>query len=331
MPQLLTDRAVTRSPLPLVTSAEARVLRLPVTGPGFARVRRGVYVDAVAAARLTPWQRYALRVHAFALSHPDVVLCLESAAVVLGLPLFGETRDIHVFDAGRTASRRFGDVCVHTSADSRDVVRVDGILSTSLTDAVVDLARVLPPAQALAVVDAAISPRQGGALDMGVLEGRAASQVSRRGVARLAWAWMHADARAESPGESVSRAVIRWCGFEDPVLQPVFRYEGVTDRPDFLFPSSRTLGESDGWDKYGIGDDDTQADAARRFRDEKRREDRLRRAGHPFARWEMADVWRVEPLAAALRRAAVRIVRPRDRAGLANLRQTPRALPHRPR
>ena len=304
--------------------------RLPVAGPGVARVRRGVYADAAAVARLTPWQRYALRVHAFALAHPDAVLCLESAAVLLGLPLFGETRDIHVFDVDRTASRRFGDVCVHTSTDAREVVRIGGIPSTSLTDAVVDLARVLSPAQALAVVDAAISPRQGGTLDVDALAERAASQVSRRGVARLAWAWAHADARAESPGESVSRAVIRWCGFEDPVLQPVFRYEGVTDRPDFLFPSSRTLGESDGWDKYGIGDD-PRADAARRFRDEKRREDRLRRAGHPFARWDMADAWRVEPLAAALQRAAVRLVRPRDRAGLAGLRHTPRALPDRPR
>jgi len=44
----------------------------------------------------------------------------------------------------------------------------------------------------------------------------------------------------------------------------------------------------------------------------------------------MADAVRVEPLATALQRAAVRLVRPRDRAGLASLRQTPRALPHRP-
>lgn len=331
MPHLPTHRATTRSPLPLVTAAEARVLRLAVSGPGFARVRRGVYVDAAAAARLAPWQRYALRVHAFALAHPDAVLCLESAAVLLGLPLFGETRDIHVFDPDRTASRRFGDVCVHTSTDARGIVRVDGILCTSPTDAVVDLARVLPPAQALAVVDAAISPRQGGMLVVDDLRERAASQVSRRGVARLAWVWAHADTRAESPGESVSRAVIRWCGFEDPVLQAEFRYEGVTDRTDFLFPTSRTVGESDGWGKYGIGDNDALEGAALRFRDEKRREDRLRRAGHPVARWEMADAVRVEPLATALQRAYVRLVRPRDRAGLATLRHTPRALPHRAR
>ncbi|WP_239640141.1 hypothetical protein [Microbacterium sp. B24] len=178
MPHLPTHRATTRSPLPLVTAAEARVLRLAVSGPGFARVRRGVYVEAAAAARLAPWQRYALRVHAFALAHPDAVLCLESAAVLLGLPLFGETRDIHVFDPDRTASRRFGDVCVHTSTDAREIVRVDGILCTSPADAVVDLARVLPPAQALAVVDAAISPRQGGMLVVDDLRERAASQGS---------------------------------------------------------------------------------------------------------------------------------------------------------
>jgi hypothetical protein len=100
----------------------------------------------------------------------------------------------------------------------------------------------------------------------------------------------------------------------------------VTDRTDFLFPTSRTVGESDGWGKYGIGDNDAPGGRAR-FRDEKRREDRLRRAGHPVARWEMADAVRVEPLATALQRAYVRLVRPRDRAGLASLRQTSRALP----
>lgn len=324
MPLLLRDRAATRPPLTLVTSAEAKVRRLPVSDASWVRVRRGVYADAAAVARLAPWERYALRVHAFALTHPDSMLCLESAAVLHGLPLFGEARDIHVFDEERTSSRRFGDVCVHTSSNPRERVRIAGIPVTSLLDTVVDLCRVLPPAPALAVADAALSTAQGGTLDLDGLRTRAAGQVSRRGMARLAWIWSRADGRAESPGESISRAVIAWCGFEEPVLQAEFAYEGADDRVDFLFPSCRAIGESDGWAKYELHD---ARRAEQRLRDEKRREDRLRRAGHPFARWDLADAFRVAPLAAALHRASVPLVRPRDRAALSTLSRTPRTLP----
>ena len=54
-------------------------------------------------------------------------MCLESAAVLHGLPSFGECRDIHVFAAHRSASRRFGDVSVHTSVDPREVVEIAGV------------------------------------------------------------------------------------------------------------------------------------------------------------------------------------------------------------
>ena len=318
---LLADRAVTRPPLPLVTAAEARVLRLPVSTPQFTRIRHGVYAESRALATLRPWERYALRVHAFVLAHPGAVLSHESAAVVHGLPLFGEPRDIHVHDPDRSASRRFGDVCVHTSEDPRGVVEVDGMLVTSLTVTVIDLARVIPPAHALTVVDAATSPAQGGSLGVEALRNQAAGQVNRRGVARLAWAWCHSDPLSESPGESVSRAVIEWSGFETPQLQPVFHYEGVESRCDFLFPATPAIGESDGWGKYDLSD---PVAAERHLREEKLREDRLRRYGHPFGRWTLADAFRVDPLCRALRHASVRLVRSPDRARLATLRRSAR-------
>ncbi|MFT3798177.1 hypothetical protein [Microbacterium sp.] len=324
MPLLLSSRAATRSPVPLIAAAVARDLHLPVTTAAYHRVRSGVYVERAAWERLKPWERYEVRVHAFLLAHPDAILCLESAAVILGLPLFGETRDIHVFDPGRTASRRFGDVCVHTSESAREVVVIAGIRVTSLLDTAADLARVLPAAQGLSVTDAAISPAQGGALTVAALRAHVAEQPNRRGRARLEWVLGMADPRAESPGETVSRAVIRWAGFEDPELQPVFFYEGFQDRCDFIFPSSRSLGESDGWGKYDLAD---PVAAERHLREEKRREDRLRRGGHPFGRWDLADAFRVAPLCRVLVAAKVRQVRPMDPRGLATLRRTPRTLP----
>jgi hypothetical protein len=323
MPLALADRATLVSPVPLVTRAEARARGIELDTSAYRRIRSGVYAPAKPYAELAAWDRYAARVHAFARTHPDAVLCLESAAVAHGLPRFGEARDIHVFDPGRAHSRRFGDVCVHTSTDPRSVERRGPLLVTSLLDTTVDLARVLPPAQALAVIDAAISSRQGGTERLEILRAYAAAQATSRGSAQLRRLWEQADGRSESPAESVSRAVISWCGYEVPELQPEFRYEGVVDRVDFLFRSVGAVGESDGWGKYELRDPET---AAEHLREEKRREDRLRRHGHPFARWELADVWRIDPLCRALGAAGVPLVRPRETAMLATLHRRPREV-----
>ena len=288
------------------------------SAPQWHRVRRGIYVNRVAFDKLPPWRKYAVRVHAFVRLHPDAVLCLESAAVLLGLPLSDEPRDIHVYDPDRSASRRFGDVCVHTSTDPREVIQVGGVFVTGMLDTTVDLARVLPPAFALAVVDAAIAPAQGGTLTSELLQHHASAQQNQRGVAQLRWLWGHADPRSESTGESISRAVIEWCGFPTPVLQITFHYDGCTDRVDFLFEATKTIGESDGWVKYKMQKEPQRATEL--LKEEKRREDRLRRRGHPFARWELRDVLRVTPLGDALHAASVRRVRPSQAGMLATLR-----------
>jgi len=324
MPLLLSDRAALASPVPLITSEESRHLGIRATAATHVRVRSGIYAPRAGYLKLKPWERYAARVHAFARSHPDAVLCLESAAVAWGLPCFGEARDIHVFDPDRSRSRRFGDVCVHTGRHERVFTRQGPLLCTSMLDTVVDLTRLLPPAEGLAIVDAAISSRQGGVLNLTEIRDHAASQPTTRGSAQQRWLWDHADGRSESPGESLSRAAIEWCGFEDPELQHEFHYEHADDRVDFLFPSVRAIGESDGWGKYDL---ENATKAAAHLKDEKRREDRLRRHGHPFARWELGDVWRLTPLQHALSAASVPLVRPPQPAMLATLRTRPRAVP----
>jgi hypothetical protein len=283
------------------------------------RVRPGVYAPRDHWEGLKPWERYVARVHAFALVSPGVVFCLESAAALLGLPLFGEPRDIHVFDATRERSHRFGDVAVHTSADAR-IVSTGALSVTSAADTTVDLIRVLPPACGLAVGDAALRafPRT---VDTKLLSEIADSQVNGRGSRRLRWALPRLDARSESVSESVSRAVIEWSGFPEPELQRVFHYEGFEDRSDFFWTAYRAIGESDGYDKYT---DDPQ-EAARRIRAEKQREDRLRRHVNGFARWDYAGATRVTPLCTALMRAGVPQLAPPQRALLATLRHNPRS------
>lgn len=313
---LLTDRAVLESPVPLIERDEARMLGIALRPATHLRLRRGLHADRAAYRKLKPWERYAVRVHALIRARPNAVLCMESAAVLLGLPLFGEPRLLHVFDPDVQHSQSFGDVRVHTSADGRDVTFVGGTPVTSLLDTTTDLARVLAPAKALATVDSALSAVQGGWLTLDELHQRCVSQQNSRGRARLRWTLEHADARAESPGESVSRAIIEWCGFEPPELQREFRYEGHLDRADFYFPGRRVIGESDGWGKYSL--DEPEA-AARLLAKEKRREDRLRRHGHPVARWDLADAWKVQPMASALRAAGLSPQHPTQPAMLATL------------
>lgn len=321
MPLLLSDRAVTSSPVSLITTSEARMLGVSLAPHTMRRIRRGIYVRREEFDHLPPWTKYAVRVHAFARLHPDAILCLESAAVPHGLPGFGETADIHVFDPQRSRSRRFGDVFVHASHEPRDMLRVNGVLVTGIRDTIIDLSRVLPPARALAVADSTISPAQGGPLSLDELRANAETQRNRRGRNRSRLVWTCADGRAESPGESVSRAVIAWNGFETPELQRVFRYDGFEDRVDFFFPSNHTIGESDGWGKYVREDPD---EAAQILRAEKLREERLRRNQHPFARWDLAGAQKVDPLVRALESAGLQRIRAAQPEMLATLKDRTR-------
>ena len=324
MPHLLSNRAITSSPVSLITTSEARMLGVSLAPSTMRRIRRGVYVRRADFDHLPPWTKYAVRVHAFARLHPDAILCLESAAVPHGLPGFGETADIHVFDPERLHSRRFGDVFVHANHEPREVLRIDGVLVTGILETVIDLSRVLPPARALAVTDSAISPAQGGPLSLDELREAAEAQRNRRGRNRSRWVWDHAEGQSESPGESISRAVIAWSGFEAPELQRVFRYDGFTDRVDFYFPRNRAIGESDGWGKYALEDLD---EGARILREEKRREERLRRNQHPCARWDLAGAQNVDPLVKALESAGVQRVSAAQPEMLATLKDRAREKP----
>lgn len=324
MPKLLTERSATTSPVHLMTAAEARLLGIDLSPRRWLRLRRGVYALRDEYLRLKPWERYAARVHALLRTQPGAVLCLESAAVIQGLPLFNEARDIHVLGEAGDKPRRFGDVWVHTSDNPRTIEVVDGVHLTSLLDTAVDLTRVLSPAKALVVADSAVSPAQGGTVEVLDALDLLDQQTNRRGSRRARWTWGRANGLAESPAESVSRAVIEWSGFEVPELQTVFRYEGHVDRADFHFPSCGAIGEADGWQKYALGD---PAIAAQRLADEKRREDRLRRHRHPFARWDLGDAWKVDPMCAALHGAGVPLTRLAQPAMLRSLRHSPRELP----
>ncbi|WP_300594472.1 hypothetical protein [Microbacterium sp.] len=140
------------SPATLVRAAAAALTGIHLGD--HARVRPGIHTPAQEWEQLAPWARYQARVHAYALVNPHAVFALESAAALLGLPLFGHPRHIHTIDVGGT-SRAYGDVRVHASTDDCNAVTDAGISATGVAETSVALMRVLPPAFGLAVGDAA--------------------------------------------------------------------------------------------------------------------------------------------------------------------------------
>jgi hypothetical protein len=304
------------APATLIVAADAaRAGHYPADDPALHRVRRGVYTPRTAWEDLAEWDRYLLRVHALALTRGDAVFSHESAAALWGLPLFGHPLRIHLFDSRRTRSLTYGDVTAHTSEEARSHVERDGIRSSTASDTVIDLARTLPPAMGLSVADAAA---RAGLVDPAALLPRAESQRNRWGRHRMMWVLSRIDARSESVTESLSRAVIEWCGFPPPDLQTEHRVEGRLYRSDLCWPEHRVIGEADGWAKYAAG-------AVEAVREEKRREDALRRAGWRIARWDYAGALQAAPLRAALLAAGLPLTGRADTANLAAVGRNPRS------
>ncbi len=263
------------------------------------KVRTGHYVSAERWSGLSAAERHRALILATTsqMRAPLPMLSGVSAAVMLRMPVLGRFPDrVQVMlDAGSAGSS--GVVQRHRVADLPEPVFVDGIPVTPPARTVVDLARhgSLPGGLVAGdwavrtarcsvdeIVDAALRvPRRG--------RGRAAAILTARLV----------DPRAESPGESLSRARIFEYGFPQPQLQiPLVDDRGEFGRGDFGWPG--LIGEFDGDRKYrATGDAGSTASEDIVIR-EKRREDRARRVGWGFARWVWLDALRGAGLAASL-------------------------------
>jgi hypothetical protein len=287
-------------------AARERSMASAVRSRRATRLRRGAYVDTETWVRLRPFQRYRARVAATALMLPDPVLCLESAAAHLGLPVFGEPADIHLYAAHRAASRgyRHGTDVVHASVDAKAIVRVDGVRVTSVRDTALDLARVLPLALGVAVVDAALAA----GVTREEFEASLAAQANRRGRRAATEAVRRGDARSGSVLESVSRVVIELLGYPDPELQREFRWGSGRAFADFFWPESGVVGEADGNAKYfGLRGPTEEV-----IRQERRREVELRRLVSGLARWEWKDAFDPPSLDAILGRSGLARARPAE-------------------
>ena len=252
-------------------------------------LRRGAYAEPVGDASEPRVAHLELLEATLRQSSPDLVGSGMSAAAVHDLPLWKEslhkvqlTRD----RAGGLKKRRYS-VIRSIPLDGDEVVRVDGFLVTSLARTVLDLSCQLSMQQAVAVGDAAL--RRG--LTQEEIGGALERARGRHGIARARRTMAFLDARAESPGESVSRVVFYEIGIPAPELQVHVRHPSgrLIGRCDFGWEECETVGEFDGRVKYGRALQPEQSIEDILF-DEKEREDAIRDEGKQMVRWTWPDL-----------------------------------------
>ncbi|ORM32222.1 hypothetical protein [Williamsia sp. 1135] len=259
------------------------------------RIQRGFYTFTSDLVELDRFDRerelYRRTVLAAADNgEPGKAISHWSAAVLHGLPMLnGDLKRVH-FTANRIGGgHRKGRGCViHGSTwNPHEVVMVGEYLVTSPARTAIDIARSGTFYQAVCVLD--------GALFTGVprseLENALRGSVGRTGVSIARAALAVADGKAESIGESLSRAMMLSFG-DIPLARLQNRFldaDGTfVARTDFDW-DGLVAGEFDGHAKYvrylRPGETTEQA-----YEREKWREQKLRRIGVFVVRWNWKDL-----------------------------------------
>ncbi|MCC4906841.1 hypothetical protein [Microbacterium sp. cx-59] len=310
------------APIPLLKARDVPHPERSIARGELTPVRRGIYASTTHWNALAPWDRYLARVHAVAVSWPDAVFSHESAAVLQGLPVFGDPIIVHLIAGPGATSGVNGGIRVHTGGASRELHVRDGLLMTSPIDTAVDLARSRHEVVGLSAADAAL--RTDPTATVEALVARNESRHSSRGRRHARWALHRADGAAETVLESASRAAVEWLGYPEPELQWHFGSTAYgEERSDFWWPGARLAGEADGDLKY----DGRFGDAPALLRERRLRDTRIRRRARAVAHWGWTDVADFTALDGILRGAGLVRTFGEDVARLAGMRH---ALAGRP-
>lgn len=260
----------------------------PDRKPGWQRVAHGVHArtDGWAAAN---WRNrhQALIAGAAAQYGDELVLVGASAAVHLGMPVLGPIPRL-VQCLGRHGQRRRTTLVErHRTAVTPPMVEVNGVLATTASRTGLDLARWTTLVAGVAVLDQVL--HENAATPDDIEDALAMLPIGAVGAQRARDAAHLADARAESPGESLSRVRMWQAGLPEPDLQRTVIVEGRRYRLDFLWHGVHVCGELDGRIKYtrdAFGVDPQDAVWSERLR-----EQALRRGGLDVARWTWDEAW----------------------------------------
>jgi hypothetical protein len=196
------------------------------------------------------------------------------------------------------------DVAWHWTSRSERTAEVSTVLAlpaASLERTAFECAATLPPAHGLSIADSAL--RVGARPE--VLRSITEEAAGQRGVRRAREVLEHADGRAESVGESVTRWAAHDAGLPAPDLQVGIETRLGWRWVDLGWRAERLAVEFDGRRKYGVDGDS----AVRAVFDEKRRQDALEDEGWTVVRVVWADLADPAALGDRLRRAHRRAAR----------------------
>lgn len=262
-----------------------------------------------------PSQRFKIAAHALARSLPGTVFCGEAAAVLDGLPTLGMPAAMDILATPTARAGRGKRTFAHAASGpaSRElelalppvihrrtrpaaqVVERGELRVVERYEALADHLSTAPMGRALAVADAAqrqLSHSRGGRIEAHPRFVQACERLpypirQHRATTIAALALPG----AESPAESLSRALMMQFGFPAPQLQHEFWDErGLVGFADFCWPELHLIGEFDGYEKYVNPEMSQGASVGDRVWKEKNREDRLRALGYRVVRWRWADL-----------------------------------------
>lgn len=286
----------------------------------WSRVRRGAYLETPDARCVPPAagsgedpdanrSAHVARVAALAVQLRRPVFSHESAAVLWGAALWRTPDEVHVTQPIAPSGRRSADICRHHAVlQPEDVTARDGVRLTTVDRTMADCAMTMSPLAGLVVADSLA--RRGA--DRVVVESILDRRRGTNGVRGARWVAEHADAGAESAGETLARYVLLAHGFPRPQLQVPVPVDGRTYWADLGWPEWKVLVEFDGLVKYrelarGVPSEVVVA--------EKRRQEAMEDAGYAVVRVMHRDLFPatdfIRRVGRKLPRTVVSAMRPR--------------------
>lgn len=278
-----------------ITSGERAAIHRQSRRGHIVAIGRGTYVKATLWASMDERTRYLARIHAAATTlDPQAEFSHYSAIALWNLPLIGNwPHTAHIVSNQALGGRSTASVVRHTTGTSRNPATIDGLSVTPLAKTVLDIARTVAFDVAVVIADAALR-RTTHPLDGLPVTNLSLSELYeeldlvplRRGSAKARSVINFADARADRPGESLSRVNIHRARLLPPELQTGLQgRSGRTWFADFWWPEFNLIGEFDGRWKYTDPEFLRGRTPHEVLLDEKKREDDLRAAGYRFSRW----------------------------------------------
>ena len=264
------------------------------------RPLKGMFATREEWESLDPASRHLRKMRALQAMHPSWSFGRQSAALAWGLAVsYRELDEVCVTLGGAGGTRegvgagtrpRQSGIC--TTRAKRLPVHKDGLLVVPVFATLFDCASHWSFAEALVTADSALRLSL---VTKDALLDYAASRAAEKGAARAYVAFLYADGRAESGGESLARATMLELGFAEPDLQTRVAdplESGRFFRLAFSWQTEGGLigGELDGRQKYEnpamLGGGDI-IDALTR---ERRRESRLSAMGVRVIRFSYAEI-----------------------------------------